>query len=63
MKTTDYEFEIDGVPIDFYHNQQTHRYEILIDYDYKNKFIISKAKGEAIASFLKFLQDRDKEEG
>ena len=58
MKTAEYEFEIENVPIHFYHNQQTHRYEIIVDYELNRPFIISKAKGEAIASFLKFLEER-----
>lgn len=55
MKTADYEFEIDGVSIHFYHDQQTHRYDVVIDYNIQEPFNVSKAKGEAIVDFLKFF--------
>ena len=58
MKTDDYSFELEGKTVCFYHNQTTHRYEIVIDYDIQNPFIISKAKGEAIAQFLKEFRTR-----
>ena len=54
-KVEDYSFELEGKPIHFYHNTKTHQYDIVVDYDLNEPFIISKAKGEAIASFLKFL--------
>ena len=55
-KVEDYSFELEGNPIHFYHNTKTHRYEIVVDYDLNEPFVISKAKGEAIALFLKFIK-------
>ena len=55
-----YNFEIEGKPIHFYHNTKTHQYEIMVDYNINEPFVISKAKGEAIASFLKFLREQEK---
>jgi len=55
--TETYSFEIEKKAIHFYHNTKTHQYDIVVDYDVNEPFIISKAKGEAIASFLKFLEE------
>ena len=56
MKTSDYDCEIDGKSLAFYHNQTTHRYEIVIDYDSSNPHVVTKAKGRAIIEFLKALK-------
>lgn len=57
MKNTWKEIKIGETRIAWYHNTKTHRYDIVVDYYTTNPFIISKAKGEAIFEFLKFLTD------
>lgn len=56
MKTSDYDCEIEGKHIAFYHNQTTHRYEVVIEFDVQNPHVVTKAKGLAIIRFLKVLQ-------
>lgn len=53
MKTSEFDCEINGVSCSFYHNTKTHRYEIVIDYDHQNPYIVTKAKGEALIDFFK----------
>ena len=48
--------------ISFYYNSKTHRYEVHLNYGSENKtFEVSKAKGEAIIEFLKWLSQESKE--
>jgi hypothetical protein len=56
MKTSDYDCEIEGKHIAFYHNQTTHRYEVVIEFDALNPHVVTKAKGLAIIRFLKALK-------
>ena len=56
MKTSDYDCEIEGKHIAFYHNQTTHRFEVVIEFDSLNPYMVTKAKGLAIIEFLKALQ-------
>jgi hypothetical protein len=55
MKGSEYDCYIEGKAISFYHNQKTHRYEVVIDFDVQNPYEITKAKGEAVIEFLKLL--------
>jgi len=52
MIIPDYECEIEGKSINFYHNKKTHQYDILIDGE---KYRVTKARGEAIIKFLKLI--------
>ena len=58
-------FDIDSQAIEaisFYYNSKTHRYEFHLNYGSENKtFEVSKAKGEAIIEFLKWLGQESKE--
>ena len=58
-------FEIDPKNIErilFYYNSKTHRYEVHLNYGSENRtFKISKAKGDAIIEFLKWLGQESKE--
>ena len=56
MKLRDYSFKIGKNDIGFYHNTKTHRYDIVINYNLENAFNVTKAKGEAIAEFLRILE-------
>ena len=58
-------FDIDSQAIEaisFYYNSKTHRYEVHLNYGSEKKtFEVSKAKGEAIIEFLKWLGQESKE--
>ena len=56
MKDSDYYCVIDGKSVAFYHNQKTHRYEVVIDYNPEVLYVVTKAKGLAIIEFLKFFK-------
>ena len=48
--------------ISFYYNSKTHRYEVHLNWGSEKKtFEVSKAKGEAIIEFLKWLGQESKE--
>jgi len=49
----DYSIILEEKMINFYHNTKTHKYEILVDGE---PIVFTKAKGEAIIRFLKFLE-------
>lgn len=57
-------FEIDPKNIErisFYYNSKTHRYEVHLNYGSENRtFEISKAKGDAIIEFLRWLSQESK---
>lgn len=57
-------FDIDTQSIEyisFYYNSKTHRYEVHLNYGSEKKtFEVSKAKGEAIIEFLKWLSQESK---
>lgn len=61
MKTSDYRCEIDGKHIAFYHNQTTHRFEVVIEFDSLNPYVVTKAKGLAIIEFLKAFKSHPKD--
>jgi len=55
FSTSEYDCEINGKDVSFYHNTKSHRYEIIINYDLENIVTFTKARGEAIIKFLKHL--------
>lgn len=55
MKDSDYDCTVGGRELSFYHNQTTHQYEIVIDYDERNLYVVTLAKGKAIIEFLKTI--------
>lgn len=55
FSTSEYDCELEGKSISFYHNTKTHQYEIIIDYDLDNIVTFTKARGEAIIKFLKLI--------
>ena len=61
MKTSDFDCELNGKALAFYHNQTTHRYEIIIDFDQRAPYIVTLAKGKAIIQFLKALKSAPKD--
>ncbi|WP_297490312.1 hypothetical protein [Thermococcus sp.] len=58
-------FDIDSSAIEaisFYYNSKTHRYEVHLNYGSEKKtFEVSKAKGETIVEFLRWLGQESKE--
>ena len=55
MKDSEYDCRFEGKSICFYHNQTTHRYEIIIDFDCTKPYVVTKAKGVALIKFLKHV--------
>ena len=50
----DYSITLEGKMINFYHNTKTHQFDILIDGEL---ITFTKARGQAIIDFLKFLSN------
>jgi hypothetical protein len=57
MKVEDFEFKIEGRFVRFYHDTKTHRYVIYVE---GATYTATKAKGEAIADFLRFFSNRNR---
>ena len=53
MKDSEFDCKINGVPLSFYHNTKTHQYEVVVDYNVQEPYVMTKAKGEALIQFLK----------
>jgi len=52
----DYSIILNEKMINFYHNTKTHQFNILIDGE---EITFTKARGQAIIDFLKFLESLD----
>ncbi len=57
MKDSDFDCEVMGKSVSFYHNTKTHRYEIVIDHDVYNPLVVTKARGAAIIKFLEHMAE------
>jgi len=57
MYDSEYDCEIKGKSISFYHNTKTHQYDVVVDGVIEKR--ITRAKGKAVIDFLKFLNIGD----